>query len=75
MASITYNAKKDSIVVAYDDNFGRVREEDVTKQALDAVFESFLAKGLSFAEYCGYKVFSKTFRVSLVKPNCGDSDG
>ena len=67
MTSVTYNAKKDAITVVYDDNFGRVREEDVTVQALDAVFDYFMSKGLSFAEHCEYTAFGRTYRVSLVK--------
>lgn len=71
MASITYNAKKDAITVVCDDNFGRVSEEDITVEALDAVFDYFLSNGLSFAEHCEYKTLGKTFRVSLVKNTCG----
>ena len=67
MASITYNAKKNTITVVYDDNFGRVSEENVTVQALDAAFDYFMSNGLSFAEHCEYSAFGKTFRVSLVK--------
>lgn len=67
MASITYNAKKNAITVVCDDNFGRVSEENVTVEALDAVFDYFLSNGLSFAEHCEYNAFRKTFRVSLVK--------
>jgi hypothetical protein len=70
MASITYNAKKDAITIVCDDNFGRISEENVTVQALDAVFDYFMSNGLSFAEHCEYKSFGKTFRVSLVKDNC-----
>lgn len=70
MASITYNAKKDAITVVCDDNFGRISEENVTVEALDAVFDYFLSNGLSFAEHCEYKTLGKTFRVSLVKNAC-----
>lgn len=67
MASITYNAKKNAVTIVYDDSIGRISEEDATVQALDAVFDYFLSNGLSFAEYCEYNAFGKTFKVSLVK--------
>lgn len=68
MVSIKYNKTEDAIIASYEDNFGRVREEDVTKQVLDAAFESFLSKGLaSIAEYCEYEVNGTKFKVSVVK--------
>ena len=66
MTSVTYNVNKDAIIVSYDDNFGRVREEDVTVQALDAVFDYFMSKGLDFAEHCEIMRKGKRFRISLV---------
>ena len=72
MVSIKYDTEADAIVAVIEDNFGRVRVEDVTKQALDTAFECLAPKGLAtIAGYCEYEAHGMKFKVRVVKDEVG----
>ena len=73
MIQFKYDETKDTIIAAHEDNFGRVREYDVTAQVMDVVAESFMAKGLAFAEHCEYEVNGDEFRICLVRDKATES--
>ena len=67
MIKFKYDETKDTIIATHEDNFGREREYDVTAQVMDVVAESFMAKGLAFAEHCEFDANGTKFRISVVK--------